>query len=85
MEGIHRSTLLCKLVLFKEFGGFDPSLKVGEFIDWFQNVRGAGKKFHVIPKVLAKRRIHGENMTAKVDRNEFLQLIRRQLAQKRNG
>ncbi len=85
MEGVSRLTLLCKRKLFEEFGGFDPSLKVGEFIAWFQRVREAGIPYQVIPKVLARRRIHGENMTAKVDRNEFLQLIRRQLAKKRNG
>jgi len=85
IEGVSRVTLLCKRQLFEEFGGFDPSLKVGEFIAWFQKVREAGRSYQVIPKILARRRIHGENMTAKVDRNEFLQLIRRQLAQKRNG
>lgn len=85
MDGLCRSTLLCRRQLFVDFGGFDPSLKVGEFIVWFQKVQDAGKYYHVISKVLAKRRIHGENMTSKVDRNEFLQLIRRQLAQKRNG
>lgn len=85
MDGLYRSTLLCKRKLFEEFGGFDPSLKVGEFIAWFQKVREAGRPYQIIPKVMARRRVHGDNMTAKVDRNEFLQLIRRQLIQKRNG
>lgn len=85
MEGLHRSTLLCKRNLFEKFGHFDQTLKVGEFIAWFQKVRNSGVNYHVVPKVLARRRVHGDNMTAKVDRNEFLQLIRRQLIQKRNG
>lgn len=85
MDGFLRSTLLCKRHLFEEFGRFDETLSVGEFIDWFQKVRNAGKAYQVLPQVVAKRRIHGENMTAKIDRNEFLHLIRKQLAQKRRG
>lgn len=85
MDGLFRSTLLCRRSLFEEFGYFDQTLKVGEFIAWFQHIRDSGVTYHVVPKVLARRRVHGENMTAKVGRNEFLQLIRRQLIQKRNG
>jgi glycosyltransferase involved in cell wall biosynthesis len=85
MDGLNRSTLLCKKELFNIFGGFDQSLKVGEFIAWFQKVRESGQEYHVIPKILVKRRVHGENMTAKIDRKDFLHLLRRQITQKRNG
>jgi glycosyltransferase involved in cell wall biosynthesis len=81
--GFCRSTMLCKKYIFEEFGGFDELLKVGEFIDWFQKVRQSSKEFHLVPKVLAKRRIHGENMTAKVNRQDYLTLIRRQLSKNR--
>jgi glycosyltransferase involved in cell wall biosynthesis len=81
--GFSRSTMLCKRSLFDDFGGFDETLKVGEFIDWFQKVRESGKESHLIQKVLAKRRIHGENMTAKVNRQDYLTLIRRQLMKNR--
>ena len=83
IDGFSKCTLLCRKALFDEFGGFDESLRVGEFIAWFQKVREAKRPNFLVPEVLVRRRIHGANTTAKVDRNEFLQLLRKQLAQKR--
>jgi glycosyltransferase involved in cell wall biosynthesis len=79
-EWLSRSTFLCKKSLFDQFGFFDEQLKVGEFIDWFQRVRNSGIKHHYIPQVLAKRRIHGGNLTLKVNKQDYLSLIRKQLA-----
>lgn len=84
-SGMHRSTLLCRSELFASIGKFDESLVVGEFIEWFVQIRNANREYRVIPAVLAKRRIHGSNMTASVDIKDYLAVIRRELLKKRKG
>jgi glycosyltransferase involved in cell wall biosynthesis len=82
-EWLSRSTFLCKKSLFDQFGLFDEQLKVGEFVDWFHKVRNSGVPYHVVQQVLAKRRIHGANLTIKVDKQDYLSLIRKQIESRR--
>ena len=82
-EWLSRSTFLCEKSLFDRFGYFDEQLKVGEFIDWFQKVRKSEIGYQMIPQVLAKRRIHGANLTIMADKQDYLRLIRKQIDTRR--
>jgi glycosyltransferase involved in cell wall biosynthesis len=44
-------------------GGFDPSYRVGEGMEWLGRMREAEIEIAVLPKVLLRRRIHEANLT----------------------
>lgn len=61
--GYHVGTLFMRRARFLEVGFFDLNLKSGEFIEWLMRARAAGLRELVIPDIVMKRRIHGNNYT----------------------
>lgn len=56
------STLLLRNDDFARSGAFDESLRVGEFIEWFGRARAHGLTPLMLPDLVAKRRIHRNNL-----------------------
>jgi glycosyltransferase involved in cell wall biosynthesis len=58
------SALVVRREVFDGIGGFDPSYRVGEDVDWFFRAREACVAFAILPEVLLRRRIHAASVTA---------------------
>jgi glycosyltransferase involved in cell wall biosynthesis len=61
ISAICTDTMLIRRVSFFRVGTFKPALRSGAFIDWFTRAKDADLHFEILPKVMAKRRIHDTN------------------------
>lgn len=59
--GYFAGALLVEHVFFRKVGDFNPDLRVGEFIDWFDRARQMAGNPAKVNHVVLRRRIHGEN------------------------
>ena len=62
MPGYHTDTMLIRRSAFDRVGPFADGWKVAVFIDWYARAQELGLQTLMLPDVLAKRRVHGENM-----------------------
>ena len=62
MPGYIASTLLAVRASFMKVGLFDASLRAGELIDWIWRARLCGVRLAMLPDVVARRRLHAENL-----------------------
>lgn len=56
-------TLLVRRADLDRVGHFDPDVAGGEFIEWLARAESRGLRFGNVPRVLSRRRIHGDNKT----------------------
>ena len=47
---------------FDRVGPFNPDVKLAEFLEWYTRARELGVKELMLPEVLLRRRIHGDNI-----------------------
>jgi len=87
VDGFAPTGLLMRRRDFAAVGPFDPAIKVGEFIDWFGRAREAGLRAHVVPDVLARRRLHERNQgrSNQGERRQYAQLLKRMLDRRRTA
>jgi glycosyltransferase involved in cell wall biosynthesis len=85
LNGVSASTGLIGREEFHKVGPFDPTLRIAEFIDWFSRAEEAGLKAHIVPEVLARRRVHRNNQTRlnPGGRREYSQVMKRTLDRRR--
>lgn len=73
---------------FKRFGSFDETSHTAEISQWFEAAITAGATLHEIPEVLAHRRLHENNTTASMSREDsadaVLRLIKSRLDRQRH-
>jgi glycosyltransferase involved in cell wall biosynthesis len=48
--------------VFERVGGFDQTLRVGEFIDWYARAEEAGITVLMVPDVVLERRLHAGHL-----------------------
>lgn len=79
--------ILLRRADFLAVGAFDETLTLGEFVDWFGRARRAGLAEIVVPDIVLRRRIHGDNTTLRerAAAGDYLQVVRRELARKRDS
>jgi hypothetical protein len=63
--GFLPGTMLAKREVFDKTGPLATDLKVGEFIDWYARAMEAGFRSRLEPEVWLRRRLHGDNLTAR--------------------
>jgi glycosyltransferase involved in cell wall biosynthesis len=61
--GISRISILVRRQVFEHAGYFNPTYKLGDFLDWYARAEDAGFKAHILPQVLAMRRVHKSHTT----------------------
>lgn len=83
LKGYNRTTFLARTELFTTFGHFDEEVVAGDFIAWFSPLIQKGIKGKLIPEVLAYRRIHENNLTGRIQKEDYLKILRKHLDQKR--
>jgi glycosyltransferase involved in cell wall biosynthesis len=84
--GIAKSALLARRSAFDRVGGFDESYAVVDFPEWHARCSDAGVVEHVLAGVVARRRVHGGNVTVRrrdIAHAEYLRLARATLARRR--
>jgi glycosyltransferase involved in cell wall biosynthesis len=77
--------ILMRRADFAAVGPFDEGLTLGEFIDWFGRARRAGLAEIVVPDIVLRRRVHGDNtsLRQRAAAADYLEVVRRELARKR--
>jgi glycosyltransferase involved in cell wall biosynthesis len=65
--GFLPSTWLLRRGVFGLVGGFDERYRVAEDADWMIRAKDAGIMPHVLDDLLVRKRVHGANLTAKVE------------------
>ena len=64
-DGLMAGTMLVRRAAFDRVGGFRTDLAVGEFLDWHSRAVNCGLTMHMLPQVVLRRRIHGNNTVLK--------------------
>jgi glycosyltransferase involved in cell wall biosynthesis len=86
--GTVRPAMLIRRGAFERIGGFDPSLRVIDFVDWYGRAQVQGLKTHVLPDVLMLRRLHATNtgrIHGDAQRQENMIALKRMLDMRRRA
>lgn len=70
-------TWLMRRSLFDRVGGFDEAAIMGEDTDWHERMLASGVPFETMPRLLARRRLHRDNLTL-TRYDDFLRTLLRQ-------
>jgi GT2 family glycosyltransferase len=79
MPGYIATTILIRKKSFLNVGFFDPTFKVGEFIDWYRRAMNMGLNHQMVEKTLALRRIHKGHLTTKKDYQPYCRVLKKTL------
>lgn len=85
--GVIAGALLIRRATFLRVGPFDPSLRVGEFIDWHARAKDLGLRERILPEIVLLRRLHEGNLglQAAGARVDYVRVARAALARRRAG
>jgi glycosyltransferase involved in cell wall biosynthesis len=87
MAGLIPSTAMIRRSAFERIGGFNPTWRVGEFIDWYMRAMEGGLQSHVVSEMLVRRRVHGQN-TGQRDKDgqqDYARLLKAALDRRRRA
>lgn len=59
----HIMSMMVRRDAFRRVGGFDPSYRVAEDLDWLFRAAGAGLTVGTLDRVLTRHRLHGGNLS----------------------
>jgi glycosyltransferase involved in cell wall biosynthesis len=85
MPGYHVGAMLIRRESFLKVGYFDPTLRVGEFVQWYDQAQALGLKHHMLSDVVMERRLHQENLGHQQQQaaQDYLKVIRGTLERKK--
>ncbi|MDD4085555.1 MAG: glycosyltransferase [Acidaminococcaceae bacterium] len=77
---------LIRREVFNKHGGFKEDLRYSEDTEWVMRVRMGGVKSFLLEEILTFRRIHGENLTLRLNPlgNNCMKMLAEKLRNKRN-
>jgi glycosyltransferase involved in cell wall biosynthesis len=83
--GTQPQSVLARREVLDAVGGFDPTFRFAEGIEWLGRVRAAGITIDVLDEVHVDRRIHGDNLSYSRDdmQSHLLLAMRRRIAAQR--
>jgi glycosyltransferase involved in cell wall biosynthesis len=61
--GIFKSAMLIRRESFMRVGLFDETIHMGDFVDWYAKAQELKLVMTMLPEVLVRRRVHGNNMS----------------------
>lgn len=78
MSGPHVGAMLLRAATFHQVGPFRTDLQVGEFIDWYSQAMAQGLSGLMLPQVVMRRRLHGQNLMrrAQTVSSDYLKILR---------
>ena len=62
MVAHHSGAMLLRREIFDAIGPLDPTIRFGQFVDWFARAIDQGRRIVVVDEVVMRRRLHLENM-----------------------
>jgi len=86
IPGYSSIAILIKQNVFKEIGLFHEDLLYAEIVSWFADLIDRKQKIMMLPDVVARRRIHGENSGLKdpIEKNrEIIRILKNSIDRKR--
>lgn len=84
-KGYAKTAFLAKREVFETFGNFDENLPTGDFVEWYSRLVRANEPVVMLDEVLAYRRIHHHNTTSNNNKNDYLQILKAHLDEKRRA
>jgi glycosyltransferase involved in cell wall biosynthesis len=57
-----KNGMLIRRAAFRRLGEFDPERRNADFLAWYAHAVGKGFRWRLLPDVVCRRRIHGQNM-----------------------
>ncbi|MCD0486844.1 glycosyltransferase [Pedobacter sp. MC2016-14] len=84
-KGYAKTAFLAKREVFDTFGDFDENLPTGDFVEWYSRLLRANEPVVMLDEVLAYRRIHHHNTTSNTNKNDYLQILKAHLDEKRRA
>jgi glycosyltransferase involved in cell wall biosynthesis len=87
LPGYTHCAMLIRRDRLLDVGAFDTRFKVGEFIDWYARAQVVGLTSVMIPEVVLRRRVHGENhgCTHRADAGDYARIVKAALDRRRRG
>ncbi|HMQ53549.1 MAG TPA: glycosyltransferase family A protein [Anaerolineae bacterium] len=78
MNGLHVGAMLIPAGSFQQVGPFRSDLAVGEFIDWYSRAMAHSLSSLILPEVVMRRRLHGQNLMRRTQSvaGSYLKLLR---------
>ena len=85
INGFHIGTMLIGRGAFERVGHFSTAFRVGEFIDWFARAKEMGLKSGMVPNIIMRRRIHGNNLMQREDNisGEYARILKATINRRR--
>lgn len=85
LPGRHKCAMVIRRESFRRVGPFEPTVDMGDFLDWYMRARDLGLREIVLPEIVARRRIHTTNMghTDRAKRVEYVRVLKRNLDRRR--
>ncbi len=88
IAGLTKSTLLIRRTAIERVGHFDTGYAVADFPEWYSRCRAAHVSELMLDDVVARRRVHGANVTVRrrdANHAEYLRIARAAIAQRRTA
>ena len=87
VAGLIPTTLLIRKSAFVQAGPFEPHWQVAQFFEWYARAREKGLRSHVVPEVIARRRLHGDNLGIRQQQqqSEYVQIAKALLDRRRRA
>lgn len=82
-KGYAKTAMLTHKSNFEKYGIFNEGTAIGDFIEWYSRLVRDGKPFLMLEEVLAYRRVHSSNTTRNLNKNAYLEVLKRHLNEKR--
>lgn len=85
LAGPIAGTMLVRRGSFLRVGPFASGWRVGEFLDWYARALEAGLTSIMLPEVVLKRRVHGQNLGVRHrdSRHDYLHILKASLDRRR--
>lgn len=78
-------TLFVRREVFDLVGGFDPSLRLAEDVDWYARAKDLNVPMDIVPEVLLRKRVHDRNasLDAAMNGPTLLRVLHRSIRRQR--
>lgn len=85
VPGLIATTLLVRRSAAERIGPFDEGLRLGEFVEWMGRAHDLRLASRMLPRTVARRRIHGGNTALTRSNTDYLRAIKSMLDRRRRA
>lgn len=87
LAGSVAGTMMINRSAFARVGPFATAWRLGEFADWYLRAADAGLRSEMLPEVVLRRRLHGDNVgiRERASRVDYVRIMKSALDRRRHG